>query len=239
MLDLSNTTREYKNDLVEGKDLARWARFATSSQLALGAVWLTEDTTLVRLTRAQAAAVTGASPYAVAIVALTTAEERTALDLGAISMAEVRRAHAHPAQPMTDAEVLATIHQIGINRVWSVFDQATAPEPVIPTTTTDRMPASVLVAARVTAMAASISKEDLDAYTEALAAAYRTLEAVGTRIGNAHDDVERAADEARRNHDPATATRLFQAVLADIGLADRAIGDAQDGLPPIDEGDDD
>jgi hypothetical protein len=135
VLDLSNTPREYKDDPVEGKDLARWARFATPSQLALGAVWLTEDTTLVHLTRAQAAAITGASPYAVAIVALATTEERTALDLGVMTMAEVRHAHAHPVQPKTDAEVWATIQEIGVNRVWSVFDQATAPEPTTTTTT--------------------------------------------------------------------------------------------------------
>ena len=86
-------------------------------------------------------------------------------------------------------------------------------------------------------MTASFSKEDLDAYREALGAAYATLDEASTHTDLARDDIERARDEARSAYGTAEATSVFNNALASIKLAARAITDAIVELPPLDEGD--
>jgi hypothetical protein len=87
----------------------------------------------------------------------------------------------------------------------------------------------------VIVMTPSPSNKDLDAYRERLAAAYATLDEAKTGVEAGLDAVEGARDEARKLHDTATATNIFNNILADIHLAARALTDAIAGLPPLDE----
>jgi hypothetical protein len=83
----------------------------------------------------------------------------------------------------------------------------------------------------------SPSKEDLAAYRAALGAAYAALDEAKTDIDLALDDVQAARDEARSLYGTPEATSVFSNAIADIHLAARAIADAIDGLPALDEGD--
>jgi hypothetical protein len=114
---------------LHGKALAAWARDATPAQRALTALALAEGASVLVPTRAQAAVLVGASPYAVAIAALATPEEAGALYFGGISMAEVRQAHARTPNTLTDADINAFIERAGIERVFTAIDNKTAPTP--------------------------------------------------------------------------------------------------------------
>ena len=81
------------------------------------------------------------------------------------------------------------------------------------------------------------SKEDLAAYEAALADAHAAIDTAKTAADFALDDVQAARDEARKTYDTSTATRIFSDVIRDINLAARALRDAIDGLPALDEGD--
>jgi hypothetical protein len=86
-------------------------------------------------------------------------------------------------------------------------------------------------------MTTSPSKEDLDAYREALGAAYATIDEAKTHVETARERIEEAKDEARRLFDPSTAAGIFNGVLSDADLADRAIVDMIDGMPALEEED--
>ena len=85
-------------------------------------------------------------------------------------------------------------------------------------------------------MAANISKEDLAAFNEALADTYAAFDTVRNKLDEARDNVERLKTVARRVYDPSTAASIFNGVLSDADLANRATADAINGLPAIDEG---
>jgi hypothetical protein len=84
---------------------------------------------------------------------------------------------------------------------------------------------------------ASVSKEDLVAYNETLAAAYKAIEAAKNAVDVAIDDLEAARDAARRVHGTPEATSSFSNALGDLHLASRVIARAIDDLPPLDDGD--
>lgn len=86
-------------------------------------------------------------------------------------------------------------------------------------------------------MAASPSKEDLAAFHEALAASYTALDELKTDVKSALDDVQAARDEARSLFGTPEATSVFGNALSNIHLAGRAIADAIDALPALDEDD--
>ena len=78
--------------------------------------------------------------------------------------------------------------------------------------------------------------EDLAAYREALGRAYAALDEAKTDVDFALDDVQATRDEARRVFGTPEATSGFSNVLSDLHLVARAIADAMDALPPLDEG---
>jgi hypothetical protein len=86
-------------------------------------------------------------------------------------------------------------------------------------------------------MTTSPSKEDLDAYRERLGAAYAALDAAGASVDLARDDVEEARDAASTAFGTPEATSIFSDAISDCTLAARAIADAVDALPPLDEDD--
>jgi hypothetical protein len=86
-------------------------------------------------------------------------------------------------------------------------------------------------------MAASPSKEDVAAYQAALGAAYAAIDAAKTDVDFALDDVETARDEARSIYGTSDATSAFNGAIADLHLAARAIADARNNLPSLDEND--
>jgi hypothetical protein len=79
--------------------------------------------------------------------------------------------------------------------------------------------------------------EDLAAYEAALASAYAALDEAKTDVDFALEDVEGARDEARRVFGTPEATSAFSNAIADIHLAGRALADAIDALPALDEND--
>ena len=86
-------------------------------------------------------------------------------------------------------------------------------------------------------MADHPTKEELTAYNECLAFALRSIDEAKTHVEYAHDSVEAARDAARTAFGTAGATSAFGNTLSDLALATRAIADARDGLPALDEGD--
>ena len=85
-------------------------------------------------------------------------------------------------------------------------------------------------------MKAPPAKETLAVYEAALGAAYTLLDEMRNGIDDARDEIERAKDAARELYDPSSAASIFNGVLAGVDLAARAIVDAIDDLPAIDEG---
>jgi hypothetical protein len=79
--------------------------------------------------------------------------------------------------------------------------------------------------------------EDLAAYEAALAAAYAALDEAKTDVDLALDAVEAARDEARRMYGTPEATSIFSGAISNIHLAARALADAIDALPALDEND--
>ena len=80
-------------------------------------------------------------------------------------------------------------------------------------------------------------KEASDAYREAISASYTLLDIARTAINDARNRIEAAKDEARRLFDPSTAAGIFNGILSDADLADRAIVDMIDGMPALEEED--
>ena len=80
-------------------------------------------------------------------------------------------------------------------------------------------------------------KEASDAYREAIADSYTLLDVARTAIDAARERIEEAKDEARRLFDPSAAAGIFNGVLSDADLADRAIVDTINGMPALDEND--
>ena len=79
------------------------------------------------------------------------------------------------------------------------------------------------------------SAENLEAFNERLAAAYATLDDAKICVEAGLDAVEETRDEARRICGTPEATSAFGNVLSDIHLATRALNDAIDALPPLNE----
>ena len=82
-----------------------------------------------------------------------------------------------------------------------------------------------------------VMKEASDAYCEAIANSYTLLDVARTAIDAARERIEEAKDEARRLFDPSAAAGIFNGVLSDADLADRAIVDTINGMPALDEND--
>jgi hypothetical protein len=109
-----------------GKDLAERLSQMHPYARAVLALEFTNGRTLARLTRAQAAKLTGESPYNLSIAAIATADEREGLMCGRLKLSDVRRAHAHHRE-MTDAEIIAYINRANPDRILVMLDQMTAP----------------------------------------------------------------------------------------------------------------
>jgi hypothetical protein len=113
---------------MSGKVLAAWARKVSPARRANYAVALTERVTPFTFTRAQAAAMVDVSTYSVSIAALATTDEVIALELGEMTLADVRKAHAHAKPVNTSTEtVRGLIDRYGADAFLSEIDAMTAP----------------------------------------------------------------------------------------------------------------
>jgi hypothetical protein len=86
-------------------------------------------------------------------------------------------------------------------------------------------------------MTTSPSKENLAAYEAALASAYTALDAAGASVDLARDDVETTRDEAHAIYGAPEVSNIFSDALSNLNLAARAIADAIEALPALDEDD--
>ena len=116
------------NPPLRGPAFALRMRYSLPAARAVAAVDLIGGA-IGGLTRAQAAGVAGISRYNVAIAALATADERRGLRLGLITLANVRRAHAHSrrTQPIINS-VDDLIAHVSADLIEAAYDKLTAPQ---------------------------------------------------------------------------------------------------------------
>jgi hypothetical protein len=85
-------------------------------------------------------------------------------------------------------------------------------------------------------MTSAPSKESLNAYEAALGAACARLDDARNGIDEALEEIEKAKDEARSLYGTPEATSIFSDAISGAKRAAKAIADAIDALPALDEG---
>jgi hypothetical protein len=114
------------NAPLSGKYVAERLGQMRSGARAILALSLTRDAPIARLSRKQAARLTGVSRYSIALAAIATPAEGEALHHGTLSLKDVRKAHARPRN-VTDDEISTFIDCAGPDRVLAHLDAMTAP----------------------------------------------------------------------------------------------------------------